>query len=95
MKILADANLLLRSAQPEHPQHEVARNALSQLHSHGHELVIVPQVIYEFWVVATRPVEVNGLGFPAEQRKPRLPLTLNSMLCIRTMSCSSTLGEFS
>ena len=25
-------------------------------------LCLVPQVIYEFWVAATRPVEVNGLG---------------------------------
>ena len=24
--------------------------------------VIVPQILYEYWVVATRPQEVNGLG---------------------------------
>ncbi len=76
MKILADANLLLRSAQPEHPQHDVARSALSQLHANGHELVIVPQVIYEFWVVATRPVEVTGMGFPAEQAEAKVAANL-------------------
>ena len=31
------------------------------------ELLIVPQNLYEFWVVATRPTSVNGLGFTAAQ----------------------------
>ena len=26
------------------------------------EICLIPQVLYEYWVVATRPVEVNGLG---------------------------------
>ena len=30
-------------------------------------MFLVPHTIYEFWVVATRPVEVNGLGMNAEQ----------------------------
>jgi predicted nucleic acid-binding protein len=30
-------------------------------------LCVVPQVLYEFWAVATRPLEQNGLGMtPAE-----------------------------
>lgn len=28
--------------------------------------MIVPQNLYEFWVVATRPVNVNGLGLSTE-----------------------------
>lgn len=76
MRILIDANLLLRSAQPEHPQHGIARDALLQLKTNGHELMIVPQVIYEFWVVATRPVEVNGLGFSAEQAEAKTAANL-------------------
>lgn len=38
--------------------------------------MIVPQVIYEFWVVATRPVEVNGLGFSAEQAEAKTAANL-------------------
>ena len=36
--------------------------ALDWLAAHDHEAVIVPQVLYEYWVVATRLQEVNGLG---------------------------------
>lgn len=76
MRVLIDANLLLRSAQPQHPQHGIAHDALLQLKTNGHELIIVPQVIYEFWVVATRPVEVNGLGFSAEQAEAKTAVNL-------------------
>lgn len=29
-------------------------------------LVLAPQVLVEFWVVATRPVDVNGFGWTTE-----------------------------
>jgi hypothetical protein len=32
------------------------------LDASGHEMLLVPQVLYEYWVVATRPTDVNGLG---------------------------------
>ena len=35
---------------------------LARLRAEGDRLVLVPQALAEFWVVATRPVEVNGLG---------------------------------
>ncbi len=38
------------------------RAAIDWLDAHGHECLIVPQVLYEYWVVATRPSENNGLG---------------------------------
>lgn len=77
MKILIDANLLLRSVQPEHPQHGVARNANIKLRADGHELVVVPQVIYEFWVVATRPLEVNGLGLSVARAETEIAVALD------------------
>lgn len=33
----------------------------------GRQLVIVPQVVYEFWVVATRARAQNGLGFSPDR----------------------------
>ena len=33
------------------------------LRNRGDTLWVVPQALYEFWVVATRPTTVNGLGF--------------------------------
>jgi predicted nucleic acid-binding protein len=35
---------------------------MARLKQHQHELVLVPQVLYEFWVVVTRPIASNGLG---------------------------------
>ena len=41
--------------------HKAARDAVAKLHRQGDDLVLVPQVIYEYWVVATRPLVSNGL----------------------------------
>ena len=62
MRILLDTNVLLRLEDLAHAQHSPARTAIDILDSNSHELVLVPQVLYECWVVATRPREVNGLG---------------------------------
>lgn len=67
MKFLLDTNLLTRSAQVDHPQHDVARDSIRVLLLRGDEVHIVPQNLYEFWAVATRPAGENGLGMtPAE-----------------------------
>jgi predicted nucleic acid-binding protein len=60
--ILLDANIALRLATPTHVQQAIAKAALSVLHSRGETFAIVPQTVYEFWVAATRPLAVNGLG---------------------------------
>jgi predicted nucleic acid-binding protein len=31
--------------------------------TNGHELFITPQILIEFWAVATRPIDANGLGW--------------------------------
>jgi len=60
--VLVDTNTLLRTLQPLHPQREIARAAIKHLTGDGTELHIVPQNLIELWVVATRPVDQNGLG---------------------------------
>ena len=67
MRILIDTNVLLRSAEPTHVHCQVSIDAIDVLRSRGHELILVPQILYEYWSVATRPVANNGLGLsPAE-----------------------------
>ncbi len=67
MSTLLDTNLLSRSAQPLHPMHQQAVDAIAALRLQGEDLCLVPQNFYEFWVVCTRPVAQNGLGLtPAE-----------------------------
>lgn len=72
MRLLLDTNVLLRLAQVASPDHSAAKGAVLQLADDGHQLCLVPQVVYEFWVVATRPVEVNGLGMDPETAEKSL-----------------------
>ena len=68
MTVLVDTNVLLRGVQFSHPMRQTADDALTRLRQDGHTLCVVPQVVCELWVVATRPVVAkNGLGkTPAE-----------------------------
>lgn len=62
MRILADTNVLLRLSDPAHALHRVAIDSTDRLRAARHELMIVPQNLYEFWSVSTRTVQANGLG---------------------------------
>jgi predicted nucleic acid-binding protein len=67
MRVLIDTNVLLRSAQPAHPLCQQATHAVSKLIRQGDSVLFCPQNIAEFWNVATRPLDRNGLGFSLEQ----------------------------
>jgi predicted nucleic acid-binding protein len=62
MQLLVDTNILIRYLDVEDVLHRQTSSALTQLRPVGHDLVIAPQCIYEFWAVSTRPVDKNGLG---------------------------------
>jgi predicted nucleic acid-binding protein len=62
MNVVLDANVLLRLADPTSAAHAIATTGVSTLRAQGDSLHIVPQSVYEFWVVATRPTANNGLG---------------------------------
>ena len=62
MKVLLDTNVLLRLAVVSHPTHTDAVSAVHKIRHRGDDPVIVPQVLYEYWVVATKPTAQNGLG---------------------------------
>ena len=74
MRILLDSNVLLRAVEPAHPHFRASVDSRELLHSQGHELLVVPQVLYEFWVVATRPKENNGLAMTSEEADRGAPL---------------------
>jgi predicted nucleic acid-binding protein len=70
--ILLDTNLLTRMTRSHDPQSGVARAAIQTLRLRGEQLIIVPQNLYEFWAVATRPAGPppaggNGLGMTPSQ----------------------------
>ncbi len=62
MNVLLDTNLLTGSALPASARYSTASGAIAVLRLRGDVLCLVPQVLYEFWVVATRPPAANGLG---------------------------------
>ena len=62
MFFLIDTNVLVRLEDSLDSRHVEALGAIECLKRNGPDCQIVPQVLYEFWVVATRPLEGNGLG---------------------------------
>jgi predicted nucleic acid-binding protein len=72
MNIPLDANILTRMAQPGHAHHLVATDAVNALVLRGDTPCLFPQALYEFWVVATRPIALNGLAFTVNQAAAEL-----------------------
>jgi predicted nucleic acid-binding protein len=62
MQILIDTNILIRATETGHPVHRSVAVALKELRYAGNTFCVVPQILYEFWSVATRPLSENGLG---------------------------------
>ena len=54
MRYLLDTNVLLRIAQASHPMNRQACDCVRALLRAKKPVLIVPQVMFEFWVVATR-----------------------------------------
>jgi predicted nucleic acid-binding protein len=63
MRVLIDTNILVRLTDSSSPAYAaVRRESLA-----GADLVLVPQVLTEYWAVVTRPEESNGLGLSTER----------------------------
>jgi predicted nucleic acid-binding protein len=60
--LLVDTNILLRYFNPAHPDCALTRRAVASVVNRVGVACVVPQVIYEFWVVATRSKEKNGFN---------------------------------
>jgi predicted nucleic acid-binding protein len=68
MDVLADTNILLRSAQIHHPHYAIVERAFSMLRANNATLHVAVQNLIEFWAVATRPAgSENGLGMSTDQ----------------------------
>jgi len=72
MAVLIDTNILLRSLQAGHPHYALVDRALAVLRADNEPLHVAVQNFIEFWTVATRPVESNGLGMAIEEAAQEL-----------------------
>ena len=67
-----DTNILARSIHEGHPMQDVTKLAIKTLLGRGDVICVLAQSLYEFWVIATRPLEVNGFGMSAAETQIRL-----------------------
>ncbi|MCU0535471.1 MAG: PIN domain-containing protein [Hydrococcus sp. Prado102] len=74
---LLDTNVVMRFCNPSDVQHQLATDAISRLLAQTDECFLAAQIIIEFWVVATRPTEVNGLGWTTEQTRSTIDQLLD------------------
>ena len=72
MPILVDTNVLLCLAQPNNPMYKSAANAIAVLLERQEDVVVALQNVAEFWNVATRPADKNGLGFSIEEAQTEI-----------------------
>jgi predicted nucleic acid-binding protein len=63
MPVLIDTNILLRTLQSANSHCAMAQRAINLLRSRRETLWVCAQNIVEFWAVASRPLQDNGLGF--------------------------------
>lgn len=60
--LFVDTNVLLTATDESRPQHRDARRLLGESGLRGLHLAASGQILREYLVVATRPLNVNGLG---------------------------------
>jgi predicted nucleic acid-binding protein len=64
--VLVDTNVLLSATAPHRPLHASALTVLNDWPNQGIPLATSVQVLREYLVAATRPIEVNGLGLATD-----------------------------
>ncbi len=74
---LLDTNIILRFTDTDSFEYEITNNAIFQILLQGSKCFITSQVLIEFWVVATRPVAVNGLGWTPEETEQAVQRLIN------------------
>jgi predicted nucleic acid-binding protein len=74
---LLDTNIILRFTDTDSAEYDLINNAILQILVEGGQCFITSQVITEFWVVATRPMTVNGLGWTVEKTEQAVQMLIN------------------
>ncbi len=77
-----DTNIVLRLFIANDSEHELICRTIEVLESRGEALAICLQVLLEIWVVATRPVQNNGLGWSTETALQVVGAARSRFLCL-------------
>ncbi len=81
-RYLLDTNILLRAANKTSAQHPATVQAMTALTEQGHDLLVTPQVLVEFWAVATRPLQANGFEWTCEEVRDQIDRILERFTVI-------------
>jgi predicted nucleic acid-binding protein len=82
-RYLLDTNILLRACDPNSESYPIVINSINEIIEQGGEIVITPQVLIEFWVVATRPLNVNGLGWTTHKARQEIEQILSQFSLLK------------
>ena len=82
MKLLLDSNVLLRWADSRAPEYAQCTEAVTRFAQASNIIYVCAQVIIESYVVASRPVEANGLGFSVAEARQFLSDVEESFPCL-------------
>lgn len=92
--LFVDTNVLLIATDEFRALHQEAMQLLSGSATQGLSLAISGQVLREYLVVATRPVDVNGLGLSTEVAVANFNEFLGSLnMCEETVEVSRRLRQ--
>jgi predicted nucleic acid-binding protein len=80
--ILLDTNILVRLANDRDSDYRATHAAISGCWKKNRRLFIANQILQEFWVVATRPANKNGLGFTPAKTDRFLTRFLRLFVCL-------------
>ena len=64
-----DTNILIFLVNRAAPEHGETERSVELLAHTGQRPLLAQQVLFEFWVAATRPPEVNGMGWSTFQTR--------------------------
>lgn len=83
MSYAVDTNVLARTVHKNHPMQQVAKDSIDKLLDQGETVFVLPQSLYEFWVLATRPVEANGFGMSVAEAQTKIA-DFETLLTLKT-----------
>jgi len=81
VRALVDTNILLRWTDRTSPEHAVCARVIDHLRQ-STAICVCAQVLIEFYSVATRPREVNGLGLDATTAQQALADIVEALPCL-------------
>lgn len=74
--VVVDTNVLLAATDTSRVDHAAATQFLNR---DERRLALTPQIVREYFAVATRPIEMNGFGLPADDAVANVQELLDDM----------------